>query len=182
MTGSVQIPLYRRLGNPRSGLDVKIAETTVDAEDAEELQKHIWRLRENPYPTTPIYAYRNIKVSPGKWRALYMHRVILGLNIPVPNGSNEVDHLNRNSLDNRKANLRVVTRAQNHQNVSSKKGSTSKYRGVSWSNNSGKWKAQANLNKTYCYLGLYTDEKEAARVANEWRAVNMPYAVPQIID
>ncbi len=181
MTDSIQIPLYRRFKNNHSQPGVKVAETTVDTEDAEELQKHIWRFRETKQPSNKFYAYRYITLSPGKSHPLYMHRAILGLNSPGPKGSNEVDHINGNGLDNRKANLRLLERRHN-QHRDSYKGSTSKYRGVSWYKASGKWAACASLNQHRYYLGMYTDEKEAARVAAEWRAANMPYAFPQVID
>lgn len=42
----------------------------------------------------------------------YLHRVIMG---DIPAGM-EIDHINRNTLDNRRDNLRIVTRSQNLQN------------------------------------------------------------------
>ena len=173
----IQIPLYRRYGSPTNGKDRKIAFALVDPEESTALLKYKWRLYQRPDGSTP-YAYRYIpSLKKGRMRALWMHRVILGLTEPAPNGSLEVDHINQDGLDNRKENLRVISQKHNHQNRSAYKGSTSKHRGVSWHKAAGKWIAQARLDKKTYYLGLYVDEEEAASVALEWRKKNMPYAL-----
>jgi len=82
-------------------------------------------------------------------------------------------------LDNRKANLRIVTPQQSAQNVSSRGGS-SLHRGVTWRKDKNKWVAQAQLNGKNHYLGLFDSEIEAARVAAEWRKKHMPFSVERI--
>ena len=66
---------------------------------------------------------------PGVDRRDYLHRVVLGLS--KPEGDEVVDHVNSNKLDNRRANLRVVTYSENSQNRSLYTDSDSGYRGVS---------------------------------------------------
>lgn len=56
------------------------------------------------------YAVRNQSVN-GKYATIRMHRVVLGYT-----GTGDVDHINHNSVDNRRANLRVVTRSENISN------------------------------------------------------------------
>jgi hypothetical protein len=91
-----------------------------------------------------------------------MHRVIKH----YPEKPLQVDHINQDKLDNRRVNLRLVTRSSNNRNRSSgkKEGASSKYKGVHWDKSGSKWKAQIVLpNRKKKYLGLFTSEEEAAR-------------------
>lgn len=98
---------------------------------------------------------------------LRMHRLLMG---DVPKGL-EVDHINRDKLDNRRSNLRLVTHAENCRNVPSQGGS-SQYRGVTWSKKKRRWVAQAHLNSKGIFLGHFDDESEAgAAVVEFWRSV-----------
>ena len=99
-----------------------------------------------------------------------MSRLIMGLRY---GDKAEVDHQNHNTLDNRRSNLVVVTRAGNMQNILAGRGS-SQYRGVSWDRKSSKWVAYGHLDGKKSHLGFFVLEEEAARVAAEWRAANMP--------
>lgn len=88
-----------------------------------------------------------------------MHREILN----VPAGL-ECDHINGNSLDNRRANLRAATRQQNCWNNRKRKpNSLSKYKGVSFSKRGKPWKATLTVDGNWIYLGSYNSEKEAAK-------------------
>jgi hypothetical protein len=77
----------------------------------------------------------------------------------------EIDHINRDKLDNRRVNLRVVTPSANNRNrMTFSAFNTSNYKGVSWEKNKNKWRAQIRLpNGKSKYLGLFTSEEEAAR-------------------
>lgn len=87
-----------------------------------------------------------------------------------------VDHENRNRLDNRRKNLRVVSRAENNQNLTPRRGCSSPHRGVSWHRSSQKWRAYATLNGKQHALGLFVDEAEAARTAREFRLSHLSHA------
>lgn len=93
--------------------------------------------------------------------SIFMHRLILN----APNGY-EVDHINHNGLDNRRANLRVVTVAQNQCNRKHEYGS-SRFKGVHWDKVRGQWRAYIWYNKKGIKLGHYPDERAAARAYNE---------------
>jgi hypothetical protein len=94
-------------------------------------------------------------------RAINMARFVLD----VPSGL-ESEHKNLNGFDNRRENLRVATRSQNLANRSKTQGCSSRYKGVTWQANRGKWKAQIRVDKEYIYLGLFTDERKAAEAYN----------------
>lgn len=80
----------------------------VDEDDYEWLSQFKWYARESD---TQVYAARMI-VQDGKRKALRMHRAIMGVN-----DDQIVDHINRNGLDNRRANLRIATPQQNRWNT-----------------------------------------------------------------
>ena len=80
-----------------------------------------------------------------------------------------VDHINHNGLDNRKANLRTATCAQNNVNRRSikTKNSPSKYKGVYWSKRDNKWQVQICYNYKIRTIGQFNDEIEAAKAYDE---------------
>ena len=75
-----------------------------------------------------------------------------------------IDHINRNGLDNRKANLRFATAAQNgwncRRNVST---DSSKYKGVAWNKEVKKWRVILGYKGERKFLGYFEDEKTAAK-------------------
>ena len=82
-----------------------------------------------------------------------------------------VDHINYNGLDNRKANLRPATTAQNVQHRKKRSGkSSSRYKGIWLDKRWKKWCAEIRVNKTKISLGSYDDEIEAAK-AYDWGAI-----------
>lgn len=86
-----------------------------------------------------------------------MQRLITGA------GNGElVDHINRDTLDNRRSNLRVCTASNNSMNRSVH-GSTCKFKGVTISK-SGRWRARITINgKTKC-IGSFPTPEEAAKI------------------
>ncbi len=125
---------------------------TVDAEDFEGLNKHKWYIKEGG--TDTFYAVRK---KGGV--IVYMHRQLM----PVPKGL-YVDHINRDGLDNRKANLRAATHSQNCRNRRKMRGNySSRYKGVHWSEELKKWRANIRIDRKAIHLGYFTDEIEAGR-------------------
>lgn len=77
-----------------------------------------------------------------------------------------VDHINRNPLDNRKSNLRVVTmqgnaRNRDYKNKKIASDNKSGYTGVYWSKQHEKWWCEINYNKNREYLGMFDLKKDA---------------------
>ena len=86
----------------------------------------------------------------------YLHRIIT----KCPNNK-VVDHINHNTLDNRKENLRPATTFENAQNHSKQRNNTSGIIGVYYRSKDAKWCAQINIHKKRIYLGSF-DKKEDA--------------------
>lgn len=150
----------------RSSRDVT-SYAVVDLEDAADLSRWTWHMNASGY------AQRSVKRRSEGYRCnISMHRQILGLS---PGDGTEVDHINRDRLDNRRSNLRVVPKWGNRQNVTGGRG-TSKYRGVCLHAPSGKWVAYVGAGGRKHNLGYFSTEEEAARVAQEGRQRLLPYA------
>lgn len=139
----------------------------VDKEDEMRCRKFQWSynrgyatvtvsikgLYESIIDDKPLFDKRFKRIS------VSMHRMVMGLCSDNPL---EVDHINHDTLDNRKQNLRIVTRQQNAMNSRPNKGSSSKYKGVSWVKSYGRWRSGIRVKdklKTKCFA----IEKDAAR-------------------
>lgn len=157
----VRIPLVGARG-------VVVAYTFVDPEDAAFARTHIWRMN------THGYAQRYTSED-GRRRYHLLHREILGLAFGDPR---EGDHIDRDRLNNRRANLRSVPAEGNRQNRPSYAGSSSRFRGVSWDKDRGKWRARIRgAGRRDLHLGLFDSEEQAGEAARQARQQFMPYAV-----
>lgn len=109
---------------------------------------------------TNFYAVRNLRLPNGKRKIIRMHNVIFG-DLPK---NKTVDHIDRDSLNNQRNNLRACTKSQNAQNVGIRVDNTSGCKGVSWDRNCKKWRVQISINKKQTYLGVFSDKNKANSV------------------
>lgn len=129
----------------------------VDPEDFEILNAYSWQAVWNENNRS-YYAKRRGTKADGHHRKLSMSREILGLQF---SDGLFADHENHDTLDNRKANLRISTRVQNASNRNKNANNTSGYKGVSWDNANQKWHAYIRVNTKLIHLGFYDDKEEA---------------------
>lgn len=133
----------------------------VDDEDFEELSNFKWGVVDNG---NYIYAARGTRLK-GKYSKILMHRIIA--NAPE---KCLIDHINGDTLDNRKSNLRVTDKAGNIRN--------SKLRSDSKCLNKGVHRKVGKLRTVYTariqinshkrlYLGQFDTEQDAANAYNE---------------
>ena len=125
-------------------------QTLVDNDDYEELMKYIWHAQKDK---NIFYAVGRNKESR---KSLRMHRLIMD----CPQGM-VVDHINHDTLDNRKENLRVVTKTQNNKNRSISKNNKSGYKGVCWSKRAKKWMASITNDGVQIHIGYFHCADEA---------------------
>lgn len=128
------------------------AEFVVDAEDADRVSEKFW----------------NYKVSKGyiicperQMKRLPLHRFILG----ITDEKIMVDHINRNKLDCRKSNLRIVTAQQNSMNCSMRPNATG-FKGVSFVKSRNIYRAQIGINNRDISLGKSIDPVVCAQMYN----------------
>lgn len=74
----------------------------------------------------------------------------------------QIDHINGDRGDNRIANLRPATNAENNRNVGARANNTSGFKGVSFFKKTGRWKAQATINGKNKHIGYYASPEEAS--------------------
>lgn len=117
----------------------------IDKEDVAKVSKHKWWMNDG-YATTKL---NNSSV--------YMHNIILKT-------KDIADHINRNRLDNRRDNLRNVSRSENMMNSKLSKRNRSGVKGVTYDKARGKWMAQIRANKKSYALGRFEMFDDAVKI------------------
>jgi hypothetical protein len=130
----------------------ELKEILVDEEDWHKLMQSSW---------SNNTGYAMGQIDKKYWR---MHRYIM----QITDSNIFIDHINGNRLDNRKENLRKVTPAENSMNKKPRnnENTTSKYKGVNKSS-SNKFNVLVTKDGISYRLGLFINEKDAARAYNE---------------
>jgi hypothetical protein len=143
----------------------------VDPDDYHRLVNFNWHASKSAHthyavrylPQCNVVSLPALSLSKGsnrrKNKIEYMHHLIIN----IPEGL-FCDHINHNGLDNRKANLRPATFAENMRNRRKyKTASGSKYKGVTWQKESKGWRVRITVNNKQILLGQFKDEVEAAK-------------------
>jgi hypothetical protein len=138
-----QIPLSRELF------------ATVDDDDFEKINQYKWYALKS---LNTFYAHRQFRNKDGKLKSQYMHRVVLN----VEDSKIEVDHKNKNGLDNTKSNLRQATKKQNAHNRSINTKNTTGFRGVFLEKRVQKYRAQIRINGKINSLGYFSNPEDAS--------------------
>lgn len=136
----------------------------VDEEDFEFINQWKWCAvrKANKYYATRKYMLSYDRATKKvKNKTVYMHRLIRSAGI-----GEEIDHINGDSLDNRKENLRFCTHMENLQNRPVRSIAKSGYKGVTWDKKVKKWFVRCTANNVNIHGGYFLDKDEAARVYN----------------
>lgn len=125
-------------------------EIIVDTEDLDILKQYQWGVIRG-------YATTNFNRT-----TTSLHRIVTN----APKGY-VVDHINHNTLDNRKCNLRVCTQSNNAMNRKKAINNTTGYVGVVYKKDCHKWEASIRVDKKRKYLGLYETPELAYKARKE---------------
>lgn len=131
----------------------------VDDEDFEYLNQWKWHAL---ISRNTFYAIRHLRIEKKIVKSILMHRFIMNTDKYLV-----VDHLNGNTLDNRKYNLRNCTHSENIRNQKLSIKNTSGYKGVSWSINKKKWVVQIQCENKKIFIGYFINSIDAAIAFNE---------------
>ena len=141
---------YDLTGDFGIGFDGNNREFYFDLEDYEKIKKYCWSVKYDNYVET-----NTRKLVDGTNNTISLHRVVMG----VKDKNTHVDHINHKPNDNRKENLRVVTRAQNQANAKIRCDNTSGTKGVYYCNTRHKWVASIQENKKQHSKSFKTKEE-----------------------
>jgi hypothetical protein len=150
--------------------------TTIDTADYDLANRYLWCAHKD---RNTFYAITNIRRSDGGWTHLKLHTLLAGYN--------ETDHRDGNGLNNTRANMRDASTSQNGANKVKRTGTTSRFKGVSWNKQVGKWRVCIRIDGKVKHLGYYTDEVSAAlaydaaarKYHGEFGRYNFPVGVEQ---
>ena len=146
----------KKLTLNRLGLEV-----LLDEVDYEYLQEFKWYPK--IYATGHVYAYKSAWYFRGFTHHFYMHKIITDT---IHSGFDfHVDHINGNTLDNRRENLRVCSASQNIMNSRTRSNNKSGVRGVSFSAHHNGWMGQITRKDVGHIIQHFDTFEEAV----EWR-------------
>lgn len=135
--------------------------TLVSDEDYEYLNQWEWHPLKG---TNTYYAYRS-KVVDGKSNITRMHQEVLKHQGILVN--EEIDHKDRNGLNNQRDNLESVSRAVNQQRGGVRKDNTSGIKGIDYHITNNRWIARLQINKQRINVGSFRTLEEAEKALLE---------------
>lgn len=153
--------------------DKLILETKISLEDLPKAQSYhgMWR---SVYDKKMNKYYIQGRIHTKEVdKSIVFARFLLGVE-----GKVWVDHINGDTLDNRRENIRALPVGGNNQNIHGayKNNKTSGIKGVTWNKRINKWQAYFQINKKQYHLGYFNNIDEAEKVAIEARTKHMPYS------
>lgn len=129
----------------------------VDDKDYDFLMQWKWYFNKNGN-----YAERTTSEKKnGRKTSIKMHINIMGGSAFL------IDHIDGNTLNNQKSNLRYCSYAENARNQRKRLGTSSRYKGIYWVTKRSKWHCRIMINYKYICIGYFDCEKEAAQAYNK---------------
>ena len=129
------------------GYTTKGEEFYFDKEDYQKIKEYTWYLDKDGYVIT-------YEANTGK--QIKFHRLIMNASEGM-----DIDHRFHKVNDNRKSQLREVTRSQNNMNRGIRKDNASSVTGVSWHKARNKWRAYITINGKTKHLGYFINKEDA---------------------
>jgi len=130
--------------------------TLIDTSDLERVMEFVNTWYACFVKDTNSHYVRGQLTTNKKPSKIYLHRWLMN-----PPKNLKVDHINHDTLDNRRSNLRVCTNAENMRNATIRSNNTSGVTGVSWVIPISKWVARIRVNKIDIQIGCFKDFEDA---------------------
>lgn len=108
------------------------------------------------------YACGYYRPAKGVYKTRLLHRFLMDAK-----SGQQIDHVNGNTLDCRRCNLRFATDSENQRNRGKHRDNSSGYKGVDWMPQKQKWRARICVNRNEIHLGLFDSPVDAAKVYDE---------------
>lgn len=138
-----------------------------DLEDYDKIKDYTWVESIN---TKTQYHYLEAYDKKKKKNVYFVHLII---------NKKDIDHANRNPLDNRKSNLRESTRSQQNANQKIRLDNTSGVIGVRWRKDRSVWCSYIQFEHSRIHIGNYTDKEDAIRARLQAEAKYFKEFAPQ---
>lgn len=153
----------------RSGEILETLISTSDLPKVQELQIG-WYARLHRHTKTFYVQGHTPRIGEKDSKTISLHRFIMD----NPKGL-VVDHINHDTLNNTRKNLRAVTKEHNCQNLKgAQRNSKTGIRGVSWNKRRNRWYAQIRSHGKNIYVGLFKNIEDAEKAVIEARRKYMP--------
>ena len=129
----------------------------IDIKDYDLIKDYYWSESKNHY----VVHYSKEQTS----KYMYMHRILFKDIKPFP--QNVVDHINHNTLDNRRCNLRVVTQMENMKNQKIRTTNKTGVTGVTYRPDMNKWEVTIGVNYCTIHVGIFENFDEAVEARKQ---------------
>jgi hypothetical protein len=139
----------------------------LDDEDYERLKGFKYYVNRRDAEKHGWYYFRREVIVNGSRTGSQLHRDVMKC---VVGDGKIVDHINGDTLDCRKSNLRICTIKENTRNQKAHRNNTSGIKGVSWDKLRKKWCARITGEGVYKYLGRYDNIEDAKKAYAEGSA------------
>lgn len=149
--------------------DGTILECLIDTEDLQKVNRHksTWSSQYSPITKT-YYVVGSVTRPSGKRERILLHRLITNAEKGLV-----VDHINHDTLNNTKSNLRVVTYKENNENRVETARNNTKLKGISWNRTVRKWQVKVTIDGEKKMVGQFSSYPEA-------REERLKYGVAEI--
>jgi hypothetical protein len=131
----------------------------VDDGDYQRINQFKWHVKINRRADGSIRAVYAKSCAKGITKNVRMHRFLLGVSDPEV----QVDHEDRNGLNNQRHNLRIASSQQNQCNRPKQNNNVSGFKGVFWNSQKQRWNAKIQHENKQVHIGFFMKVEEAAR-------------------
>lgn len=156
--------------NKTCEMHIKDQKVLFDVIDLEKIQQYKWTLKFDKTINNYYVRAHNRNENWKERKSTSIHRLIMS---PIPDGM-VIDHISRQTLDNRRCNLRVVTQQENSKNKGFYKNNKSGYKYVHFHNAHKRWVVEIKINGKAKYIGSSKDLQKAIQIRDKFLKEVMP--------